>query len=300
MSDKNKLKKVLVFGATGAQGAPVARQLIEKGIAVRAVSRDAEKARGLYGEQVEIAHADLSDLNSLRPAFEGIDAAFLHLAFIGNDARGMQIQLGNALQAAKETNLPRLVFTTSGSTMDNLPPIAMVERNRAATRAVLSSGVPSVVLRPTIYLENLLHFALGEIKENGVLSYPPLSPERKVSWTALDDQAALAIAAMTAESVVGKWFDIASPEPVTGVEIAEKISRKIGREVRYEPLSPKQFGENMSRFAGEEAGRAISEMYEAENGLPPDGAIINLDSLLAVLPVKLTPVSEWIENQTWN
>jgi uncharacterized protein YbjT (DUF2867 family) len=300
MNDKNELKKVLVFGATGAQGSPVARQLLEQAISVRAVSRDAQKVRALYGEPVEIASADLSELNSLRLAFEGVDAAFLHLPFVGNNVGEMSVQLGNALQAAKETNLPRLVFTTSGSTMDNLPPIAMVEGNRAAARAVLSSGVPSVVLRPTIYLENLLHFALGEMKERGVLSYPPLSPARKVSWTALGDQATLAIAAMTAENAIGKSFDIASPEPVTGVELCELISRKLGREVRYAPLSPKEFGENMSQFAGEESGRAISELYEATDGLPPNGAIINLDSLRAVLPVKLTPVSEWIEKQVWN
>ena len=300
MSDKNELKKVFVFGATGAQGAPVARKLIEKGIAVRAVSRDMEKVRAFYGDAVEAANADLSDLDSLRKAFEGVDAAFLHLPFVGNDVREIPNQLGNALRAAKEADLPRLVFTTSGSTMDNLPPVTMIEANRAAQRAVLSSGVRSVVLRPTIYLENLLHFSLGEMKENGILSYPPLSPERKISWTAQDDQATLAIAAMTAETVVGKSFDIASPEPVTGVELVEMISCQLGRTIRYEPLSPKQFGENMSAFAGADAGRAICEMYEATDALPANGAIINLEPLLALLPVKLTPVSGWIEKKIWD
>lgn len=300
MSDKNELKKVLVFGATGAQGAPVARQLVEKGIAVRAVSRDAEKARELYGEKVEVAPADLSDFDSLRRAFAGVDAAFLHLPFVGNDVREIPKQLGNALRAAKETDLPRLVFTTSGSTMDNLPPVAMVGANRAAERAVLSSNVPSVVLRPTIYLENLLHLALPEMKERGVLSYPPLSPERKVSWTALEDQATIAIAAMTAENAIGKSFDIASPEAVTGVEIAEMVSRKMGREIRYEPLTPAQFGENLSRFAGADAGKAVSEMYAATDELPVNGAIVDLEPVLGVLRVDLTPVSRWVENQTWN
>jgi uncharacterized protein YbjT (DUF2867 family) len=151
-----------------------------------------------------------------------------------------------------------------------------------------------VVLRLTIYLENLLHLALPEMRERGVLSYPPLSPERKVSWTPLGDQATVAIAAMTAETVVGKSFDIASPEPVTGAEIAEMISRKIGHEIRYEPLSSEQFGENMSRFAGAEAGKAVSEMYAATDELPADGAIVNLESVFALLRVELTPVSRWI------
>lgn len=69
-------------------------------------------------------------------------------ASIDNDARAIPTQLGNALRAAKETGVPRLVFTTSGSTMDNPLPVAMAEPYRAAERAVLSSGVPSVVLAP--------------------------------------------------------------------------------------------------------------------------------------------------------
>ena len=105
---------------------------------------------------------------------------------------------------------------------------------------------------------------------------------------------------MTEETVVGKSFDIASPEAVTCTEIAEMISRKLGREVRYEPLSPQQFGENLSRFAGAEAGKAVSEMYAATDRLAADGAIVDLEPVVAVLPVKLTTVSEWIEKQIWN
>jgi hypothetical protein len=41
-------------------------------------------------------------------------------------------------------------------------------------------------------------------------------------------------------------------------------------------------------------------MYEATDRLSGNGAIVNLESLLDALPVKLTPVSEWIEKQKWN
>jgi uncharacterized protein YbjT (DUF2867 family) len=99
---------------------------------VRAVTVTGKKRASFTAKRSKAAPADLSDLDSLRRAFAGVDAAFLHLPFVGNDVSEIPKQLGNALRAAKETDLPRLVFTTSGSTMDNLPPVAMVEANRAA------------------------------------------------------------------------------------------------------------------------------------------------------------------------
>jgi hypothetical protein len=74
----------------------------------------------------------------------------------------------------------------------------------------------------------------------------------------------------------------------------------MGREIRYEPLSPEQFGENLSRFTGTDAGKAVSEMYAATDELPANGAIVDLEPVLNVLRVELTPVSRWIEKQTWN
>jgi NAD(P)H dehydrogenase (quinone) len=290
----------LVFGATGAQGGAVARRLIKEGVGVRAVSRDAKRVRDTYGDEVEVTTADLTDGGGLRRAFDGADAAFFHLP-VSLDPRLAPDALARVLRAAREANLPRLVFTTGGASFDLMPPIMMVEVLRAATRAVHASGVPATVLRPTVYLENLLQPQnVAGMRERGTLSYPPLQPDRRVSWTALDDQAAFAVAAMTADSATGATFDIASPEPLTGAELAALLSDHVGREVRFTPLAPREFGDLVAKFYGAEAGAAIGELYEATDSLPPDGAVINLEPALAALPVGLTPVSEWVARQKWD
>lgn len=293
------INKVLVFGATGAQGSPVVRQLLEAGLAVKTATRRADEARKIFGERVESAAVDLLDLSSVREAFTGVDAAFLLVPVsVGADSAAA---FTNALTAAKEANLQRLVFTTGGSAYDALPPIPMVAALREMTAAVLSSGIPSVVLRPTFYLENLLMpHVFAEIVERGTLSYPPLKATRRVSWTAQEDQASFAVAALTAENVVGKAFDIASPPPVTGDELAVLLSDKLNRRVIYAPLTPAQFGAGLSQAYGAEAGKMIAELYEATDNLPNDGAVIDLEPVIAALPVKLTTVGEWIDNQNWN
>ena len=295
-----KLSKVTVFGSTGAQGAPVVKLLLEKGVGVRAVSRDAAKTRALHGAAVEAASADLLDLESIKRALDGADAAFFHLP-IPRSVADVPRQLANFLEAAHAVRLPRLVFTTSGPTDARLAANPMVAGNLAAADAVLSSGLEAVVLKPTVYLENLLQLQnLAEIVERGTLSYPPLAPGRKISWTGLEDQAALAVAALTAEKAVGRAFAIASPEPVSGDELVALIGREIGREVRFTPATPEAFGASIAEFFGPEAGAAIATLYEETEKLPADGTVVDLDETLAVLPAELTPVSSWIRRQDWS
>lgn len=289
------LTKVLVFGATGAQGGPVARELLAKGVKVRAVSRDAARVRAVFGSAVEAADADFSNVESLKRAFEGVDAAFFHLP-IPADVAEVPVHLSNVLTAARDANLARMVFTTSGTSDDKLAHIPFVAGNLAAAEAVLASGVPAVVLKPTIYLENLLReHIVEEIRQLGVLSYPPLAPSRKLSWTALKDQASFAVAALTSEKALGHSFKIASPEPVTGDELAALLSDTTGKAVRFEPLTPQQFGEGLAQLFGEDSGNAIAAFYEATDALPEDGAVVDLTEALKVLPVELTPVSQWIK-----
>jgi uncharacterized protein YbjT (DUF2867 family) len=102
------------------------------------------------------------------------------------------------------------------------------------------------------------------------------------------------------EAAIGKTFDIATPEAVTGEELAALLSKKTGREIRYAPSTPDEFATGMTPVYGEAASRMIAELYKATDSLPEDGAVINLDPVLSILPVKLTTVSEWVERQNWN
>ena len=50
--------RVLVVGATGLLGEPVARGLMAAGFAVRVLSRDARRARAVFPSAFEIAEGD--------------------------------------------------------------------------------------------------------------------------------------------------------------------------------------------------------------------------------------------------
>ena len=51
--------RVLVLGATGTLGNPVARHLVERGHEVRVLARHAEQARCMFGPAVEVVEGDM-------------------------------------------------------------------------------------------------------------------------------------------------------------------------------------------------------------------------------------------------
>ena len=60
--------KVLVAGATGGVGKRVVRQLLQQNYQVRALVRDAAKAKEILGDRVELFEADITIPETLKPA----------------------------------------------------------------------------------------------------------------------------------------------------------------------------------------------------------------------------------------
>ena len=71
--------KILSYGATGSQGFPVARKLLEAGHTVRVLTRDPKRVQGLDG--AEVFEGDMTDRDSLAEASAGLEGVFLHIPF---------------------------------------------------------------------------------------------------------------------------------------------------------------------------------------------------------------------------
>ena len=120
--------KSLVTGATGFVGSAVARLLLQRGHAVRVLTRPGNDRRNLQGLDVEIAEGDLNDRKSLDRAAKGCDALF-HVAadyrlwaprpqeMIDTNVQGSR----NIVLAAAEAGVKRMVYTSSVAVLAKLP-----------------------------------------------------------------------------------------------------------------------------------------------------------------------------------
>lgn len=113
--------KIFVTGATGYIGSHLVKQLVESGHRVVAYCRSAAKAEHIRMDQVEIAIGDLDDRQGLMEAIQGCEAVFHVAAFARVWAKdsGTFYRINvegtrNVLEAAKNSSVSRVVFTSTG------------------------------------------------------------------------------------------------------------------------------------------------------------------------------------------
>ncbi len=70
------MSEVLITGATGTVGWPIARDLAARGDSVRALVRDVERARAILPDGVEPVRGDVADRESVRRAVAGAELVF--------------------------------------------------------------------------------------------------------------------------------------------------------------------------------------------------------------------------------
>lgn len=282
---------VAIFGATGAQGAPVVEHAIERGMTVRAVGRDSKRVAERHPGADPFA-ASLDDEAAIVAALDGVDAAFLHLP-IPQGPDDVESWIAAFLGVAHQVALPLLVFTTGGPTGDRYPSSVVVDAGTAGMEALLGSGIPTIVLQPALYLENLLPpIFVPRLRGEGILDYPPLPADLKVQWTSHLDQARIAVAAMSRPDLAGRHFEIGTPNALTGAELAELVSEWLGRDVWFDPITPVQFGERVGEALGNPgAGFALTELYGSIAKLHGNAMAVDTRSLEAMLDIRLTTIA---------
>jgi uncharacterized protein YbjT (DUF2867 family) len=254
-------KIIAVVGATGAQGGGLARAILDDPggeLAVRALTRhvDSEPARALAARGAEVVQAELDDVESLARAFDGAYGAFCVTNFWEHMSPEREVaQARNQAQAAQRAGLRHVVWSTLEDTRERVPldddrmPTLMGRYKvphfdaKGESDAVFRElGVPTTFLRTSFYWDNLLHFGMGPKRgEDGVLTLQLPMGDERLSGIAVEDIGRCALGIFKAgQAMVGETVGIAGGH-LTGGEMASKLGRALGEEVRYQAVPVEVF-----------------------------------------------------------
>ncbi|SMB84012.1 SDR family oxidoreductase [Deinococcus hopiensis] len=287
------ISNVLVLGATGAQGEPVARYLLASGRAVRVLARTPEKARALAKLGAQVVRGDLDDPASLDDALRGVDGLFFIVPFAAAPHDALRYG-SHVIDAAKRANVKLVVWNPTGDVPEHDTGNPAIDVRRLLLARLQERGLPYIALQPTGYFENFLGpWTRSEVVERNTFAYPfPTGVFTQLM--AIDDVAVFATSAFNHPEIAPAALKLAGPEHLNIEGIAERFSRALQRSIHWRSMSPREFGDRVEAvFPG--AGDATAQAYEGAFTQPERFSTdIDVNAALAVLPVQLTSLESWV------
>ena len=231
-------KTILVFGATGAQGGSVARNLLTRGrYAVRAFTRNADSpaAQALREAGAEIATGDLDDQASIGKALDGVYGVFGVTNFWEHFAKEKE-QGENMIRAIAGAGVQHLVYSSlpsiekaTGGVLKS-PHFDIKAEHETLIRTL---GIPATFVHVPFYYENFLYFFPPRPAGDG--SYQFGFPQGDTPLAAISVQDVGRIVAPVfeqPETYIGKVLKLAGDE-LPPADYAAAMARATGKDVRY-------------------------------------------------------------------
>jgi uncharacterized protein YbjT (DUF2867 family) len=242
---------VLVTGATGKQGGQLARELLARGYAVRALTRkpDSPAAAALAERGATILAADFEDQQSLERAVRGVDTVFaMSTPFEGGEEAETREGI-NLVRAAKAAGIGHLVYSSVAGA-DRATGIPHFDSKYKVETEIRRSGVPFSIVAPVSFMDNFLSGWLGDGIARGTLSMPLPATRRLQQIAVIDIARFAAFVIERRDDFIGKRIDIASDE-LTMSTAAAVLTEVTGRHIEYSPTpmdSVRQSSEDLARM----------------------------------------------------
>jgi uncharacterized protein YbjT (DUF2867 family) len=226
---------VLVTGATGFVGPAVANAIVDAGHDVRVLERRPGSWQDSGIRCQEAVQGDVTDLNSLRRATEGVEVV-VHLVAIrqGKPEEFQRVMIGgtrNLIAAAKERGVGRFVLMSAlGTTAETKDLVPYYNAKWTEEQDVQRSGIEHVIFRPS--------FIFG--REGGILptfrKLARLAPvtgiigsgEQRIQpiWT--DDVGAYFARSIDEPGAANRTFELGGPDVVTWNEFWQRLRATLG------------------------------------------------------------------------
>ena len=249
-SDAVVKKVILVAGATGTQGGAVARELLDRGYAVRGLTRSpaSDRAMALARAGAVMVKGDFGDPESLAAAMKGVYGVFAMTDFWehGFDA---EVAHGRQLaDSAAAAEVKHFVYTSVAGAHQNTG-IPHFDSKYEVERYLASTNLKYTIVRPVSFMDNW-RYAYEEVQGGEFVD--PRDASSRHQWIAASDIGFFVGEAFDNPTEwQGLAMDIAGDEMTLG-EFLGLVSERLGQPVVHRQVSWEQYEQ--------EAGSEMTQM----------------------------------------
>ncbi|MEU5049200.1 NmrA family NAD(P)-binding protein [Streptomyces sp. NPDC021096] len=264
---------VLVTGATGNTGRRVVSRLVALGHTVTAAGRRAAAQDG-----ARAVRFDWHDTATHGDALRGADRAYLVPPVGDPDPAAVMLPF---LERAHAAGVRRVVLLSSSAIPEGGPGVGRVHSELAGMFERWA------VLRPSWFMQNFTdqHLHADSIRSHGAIL--TATGDGRVAFVDADDIAAVAVHALTDETLPADDLVITGPEALSYDDVAAVMTKVLGKDVSHRPLTyeqmrdhlvsggiPEQFAAMlaaMDRAIADGAEDRVTDTVERVTGRPPRG-----------------------------
>ena len=215
---------ILVTGASGNVGKTVLQEVVKSGAKHRAMYRSAaEAAKAPAGTETVIA--DFAKPETLGAALRGVESVYLVCSPIPE-----LVQLeSNMIDACVAAGVKHVVQNSALGAEDYDK--SFPGWHRKVEDKLKETLLTWTILRPNSFHQNVVAFYAPTIRTQG-LFYSSMR-DAKNSFIDVRDIAVVAARSLAGGEHVGKIYELNGPEAINYAELARKISKVAGHEVKY-------------------------------------------------------------------
>jgi uncharacterized protein YbjT (DUF2867 family) len=218
---------ILVTGATGKVGGAMVKRLVAAGAHVRAAAHYPDRGAADRHDPVDWVEIDFNRRDSLAPAFRGVEKAVL----ITPEDVAMVCQTAELLDAARAAGVSQVLRVSFLNAADDGAGGPLLAWHREAEKLVEESGIPYTILRPNSYMQNFVTTYSPSIHLKDAF-FTPMGKGR-ISYVDALDVGDVAVEVLLGAGHEGKAYSLTGPDSLSHDEIADILSREVGRAIRY-------------------------------------------------------------------
>jgi len=203
-------KRIAITGVTGSQGGATARRLLRDGWRVRGLTRNTGSAgaRAMAAAGAELIQGDMGDRAALDRLVDGAHGVYGVTDFFRNGLV-KEVEHGRLIaEAARDARVAHVVFPSVGLA-DRNSGVPYLEAKWAIEKHLERTGVPLTVIRPTLFLEDLVELRYAAPVWWGTVRRL-VGKDKRLLWIAVADVGAIAARVFASpETFIGQKLTLA-------------------------------------------------------------------------------------------